>query len=82
MPASRSESTPPEASAARSIRARISSAARWNSLSFMGAGACATLHGMIRALAWIALAAALGACGQKGPLKLPEPPKAASHASP
>ncbi|NJD87807.1 MAG: hypothetical protein FIB05_07320 [Betaproteobacteria bacterium] len=36
---------------------------------------------MIRALAWIALAAALGACGQKGPLKLPEPPKAAAAAS-
>jgi predicted small lipoprotein YifL len=37
---------------------------------------------MIRALVWIALAVALGACGQKGPLKLPEPPKAAASAAP
>ncbi|MCM2326339.1 MAG: lipoprotein [Lysobacter sp.] len=36
---------------------------------------------MIRALAWIALAAALAACGQKGPLKLPEPPKAPAPAT-
>ncbi|MGE0357025.1 MAG: lipoprotein [Burkholderiales bacterium] len=32
---------------------------------------------MIRALAFLALAIVLGACGQKGPLKLPDPPKAA-----
>ncbi len=32
------------------------------------------------ALAALCLAA-LGACGQKGPLKLPEPPKAAAAAS-
>jgi predicted small lipoprotein YifL len=37
---------------------------------------------MIRALAWLAIAAALAACGQKGPLKLPEPPKPASPTSP
>jgi len=37
---------------------------------------------MIRALAWIALAIAVGACGQKGPLKLPEPPKSACCTSP
>jgi len=37
---------------------------------------------MIRALAWIALAIALGACGQKGPLRLPDAPKPASLASP
>ncbi|HQZ46383.1 MAG TPA: lipoprotein [Usitatibacteraceae bacterium] len=37
---------------------------------------------MIRALAWIALAITVGACGQKGPLKLPEPPKAAVAAHP
>jgi len=37
---------------------------------------------MIRALAWIALALALGACGQKGPLKLPDPPKPAASAAP
>ncbi|MBX3672937.1 MAG: lipoprotein [Burkholderiales bacterium] len=37
---------------------------------------------MIRALAWIALAIALGACGQKGPLRLPDTPKPASLATP
>ncbi|MDH5265217.1 MAG: lipoprotein [Betaproteobacteria bacterium] len=37
---------------------------------------------MIRALAWIAIAILLGACGQKGPLKLPEPPKASFPALP
>jgi predicted small lipoprotein YifL len=37
---------------------------------------------MIRALVFLALALALAACGQKGPLRLPEPPKAASPAFP
>ncbi|MBL0142293.1 MAG: lipoprotein [Betaproteobacteria bacterium] len=37
---------------------------------------------MIRALAWIALAIAVGACGQRGPLKLPEPPAPAAPAAP
>ena len=38
---------------------------------------------MIRALLYalaLALALALGACGQKGPLKMPEPPKPAEPA--
>jgi predicted small lipoprotein YifL len=37
---------------------------------------------MIRALAVLALALALAACGQKGPLRLPEPSKADSPAFP
>jgi len=37
---------------------------------------------MIRALAFLALALLLAACGQKGPLKLPEPPPAAAFAFP
>jgi predicted small lipoprotein YifL len=36
---------------------------------------------MIRALATLALALALAACGQKGPLQLPDPPKPAAPAS-
>ncbi|MBK7659492.1 MAG: lipoprotein [Betaproteobacteria bacterium] len=36
---------------------------------------------MIRALALAALALALLACGQKGPLKLPDPPRPAAPAS-
>ena len=38
---------------------------------------------MIRALLYalaLALALALGACGQKGPVKIPEPPKPAEPA--
>jgi predicted small lipoprotein YifL len=37
---------------------------------------------MIRALLVITLAAALAACGQKGPLKLPEPAPARTPAAP
>jgi len=32
------------------------------------------MPGMIRALVLAAFLVAIGACGQKGPLKLPEPP--------
>jgi predicted small lipoprotein YifL len=37
---------------------------------------------MIRALAWVALALAVNACGQKGPLRLPDPPKPVSSLFP
>ena len=34
-----------------------------------------------RLVAWLALVALLGACGQKGPLTLPQPPASAASAA-
>ena len=83
MPASRSASRPSGGlGGALDAREDLVDGAVEFALVHGGSKGCATLSRMIRALAWIALALALGACGQKGPLKLPEPPKAAGHAAP
>jgi predicted small lipoprotein YifL len=76
MPASRSTSSESESSSEFSMRASTCSTARWKSLSFI-------MRGMIRVVvALVALAFALGGCGQKGPLKLPETAKPADPAKP
>ena len=67
MPASRSVSSESDASSEDSTRASTASTDRWKSLSFI-------MRGMIRVAAlFLAAILALGGCGQKGPLKMPEP---------